>query len=67
MLDVFQLLMLTDGLGIIFILTAPIHCSASIAAETLMQKHTQPDLGRPKGEDLYVHVWLNSSFNSHIL
>ncbi len=31
----------SDELRIIFILTAPIHCRASIDAETLMQKHTQ--------------------------
>ncbi len=30
------------------ILTAPIHCRASIA-ETLMKTHSPPDLGRPEG------------------
>ncbi len=63
--------MLTDGLeccGLLWcfyqtlILTAPIHCRASIA-ETLMQRHistnlmktrTHPDLGWPEGEGILI-------------
>ncbi len=54
------------------ILTAPIHCRASIA-ETLMQRHissnlmkkqTHPDLGWSEGEYISVNInfWENYSF-----
>ncbi len=71
-MDLFQthsfclLQMLTDGVDYLrcfyqtLILTAPIHCRASIA-ETLMQRHistninkqTHPNLERPEGEHIF--------------
>ncbi len=55
------------------ILTAPIHCRASIA-ETLMQRHistnlmkkqTHPDLAWPEDEHIYssFYFWVKYSFN----
>ncbi len=77
MLDLFQLLMLTDGLewcGLLWcfyqtlILTAPIHCRASIA-ETLMQRHISTNLMKKQTHpDLRwtadIHFWVNYSFNT---
>ncbi len=78
--------MLTDGLewcGLLvmflsavwtLILTAPIHCRASIAdtlmqcyiSPNLMKKQTHPSLGWPEGEDILANCnfWLNCSFKS---
>ncbi len=54
------------------ILTAPIHCRASIA-ETLMQRHistnlmkkqTHPNLGWPEGECIYWYFSFHSNSNT---